>query len=497
MYDYRINVNPWGEDGSGGLEIFNKLQRQGMLDDRTKMIQDRELARQNMLDERQRLIDQELSAGRAQDRSLKDIAIQDATRQQGIRGQVASGLAALDTEQVPVTSDALRSAVGIPEGENSTRPLTAEERRLRVAEITQKADPLKEIFKNAEDVTAVMDEQKLMKSTKLMTRAFQLKQSGKTKDEVKQIMSQEIVAAGEDPNTLLANLDNTFSTPTGLVTHVPDAGMAVVLDISGGKPKTSVLKLSGKSEEELALAQERNDIARARLGQNKDNLENQKQRIAQGWQRLDPNEMAKRGQAEMVGKEQGKYTVELAKKVDEGAITMQKIGEIRSKINDPQYQAGVLGSLRAKVGSWFPSFKALFGSNQREALQVYAPVLMTDLKSLLGPQISNSDAQMMLTMTGGDFNDPVKVDSALNIIETRIQQELVNAQSNIANVQAPGARQMVTNKNTAPKKTAAPSLSSAQKQKIAGSVKEGQKFTFTLGGQQYSGTKRNGQLSFE
>ena len=367
---------------------------------------------------------------------------QDAKKKDRERAEMTRrGLASIMSEtERPVTTirrelnpeyDAYASAGGDPEvyglkkyaetSETTKQPVPQADRFAKAGEFLLSQGDVKS-FGALEDVTAKLNANQL-KSIQAVMKFAPMLQSPQARIALSQQM-------GIDPKIL----DSVKQVQPGVYT-IPDGagGNIVYATTPTGETKVFHSKPSGMNPE---LKKRELDIKQQMADQGK-------KRLDQGWSRLDPALQAELERAKKVAGAQGKGAVAAVEKAQQATFTLQRMNELEAKINDPDMQWGLAGEISTKLGTLSPEFSKLFRTGRMEELLVASPDLMLDMKKLLGPQISNSDAAMMLQFTGGDFRSKARVQSAIERIRAMAANDIEVGRSMTQNVATPSARRMI------------------------------------------------------
>lgn len=252
---------------------------------------------------------------------------------------------------------------------------------------------------------------------------------GGNSDTVKSILKQKYPQLSDKIDAM--NFERNVGT-----LKLADGREAVVVTQPDGKQSVHIVNQTGMNPE---LKQQELVLKRRQL-----ELSSERNQLAA--LRLNPDLQARLEQAKKVGGAQGKAAQEASDKAMVAELTIKRMDDLEAKINSPDMQWGVAGELATKLGTLSPTLSKLLQTGQMEQLLVSAPDLMLDMKKLLGPQISNADAAMMMRFTGGDFRSKERVLAAINRIRNSAQKDISDAATMASRIYSPAARRMVTGK---------------------------------------------------
>lgn len=229
-----------------------------------------------------------------------------------------------------------------------------------------------------------------------------------------------------------------FKSPDGtyLAMSMADPGKLVKIESKDWGPNRTGIEQT-KNElrsRELDIREKNLEVARARVAQGG-------ARIQQAWARLDPSLQGEIAQAQAVGREGGKEIVGSAKAAKDSTLSIKVLNDLEGKLDKIDF--GVAGKVKGFLGRMSPTAEIALNTGDYNAFSVAAPELMKSMKELLGPQISNADAAMMLKFSGGDLMSKAATQAAIAKLKQFHEFNIEAAGAATSTVSAPGVRKNV------------------------------------------------------
>ena len=259
------------------------------------------------------------------------------------------------------------------------------------------------------DITdKIEDKQSIGVITKMMTAVGEMKKAGLGDPAIK-VKLKELVGnlnrmgAKVDPNSI----DQwDFSRQ--------DIGL---LDTGGGQKVAAVTQPDGTTK--LMLIKPPNPTGRAddywdrRLDLEEKRLAQSGERVAQGWNRLSPDEEYARTAARTEGGEIVKMKDNVIN-AEHSNINLDRAEAILKK--DPNNTIGAVAEFKAFLGKLDPAFEEILNTGDRNAFRRLMTANIGTYKPLLGPQISNTDAALMSVWAGATERSPAAVAEGIRMM---------------------------------------------------------------------------------
>ena len=196
---------------------------------------------------------------------------------------------------------------------------------------------------------------------------------------------------------------------------INNVGDLMIQDIGGGQSAVTAVQPNGTLSVHIV-----DTTKEQRLALGYKNLELARQRVSQGWTRLNP---AAASALEFAKQSGGEAAKKLYKDNDaysnaiEGNKILSEATDILNK--DPANIAGWSAKLMATIGSIHQELEAALNSGDRKAFSRLMMSNADTFKKLFGPQISNADADLMFKLTGATATSEAEIRAAIRTLRSK------------------------------------------------------------------------------
>lgn len=296
--------------------------------------------------------------------------------------------------------------------ETTQRPLSLLEKSQRIASLQQQQGNMEGSLKTLEsavDVTGKFGERQQKVITSMFNTVKTMKQAGFDDNSIKSVLRQQADSINKlqgssviDPSVI----DNLNINKTGdLITQ----------DIGGGQKAVMVQQPNGNLTVHIV-----DTTKQDRLNLGYKNLELAKQRVSQGWNRLNPKAAAALEFAKRSGSEAAKKLYADNDAYNNAIEGNQILTEATDILNrDPAAIAGWSARLKATIGSIHPELEQALNSGDRKTFSRLMMSNADTFKKLLGPQISNADADLMFKLTGATASSESEIRAAIRTLRAK------------------------------------------------------------------------------
>ena len=264
-------------------------------------------------------------------------------------------------------------------------------------------------IESSADITSKIDERKTKQITGIMTQIKNLRMAGVDDAGIKSILKGQI----DNINRMEGKTVLDPATIDSL--KINNAGDLIVQDIGGGQKAVTAMQPNGTLAIHIV-----DTTKQDRLNLGYRNLELAKQRISQGWTRLNPKAAAALEFAKKSGSEAAKKLYadnDAYNNAIEGNQILTEATDILNK--DPAAIAGWSARLKATIGSIHPELEQALNSGDRKTFSRLMMSNADTFKKLLGPQISNADADLMFKLTGATASSESEIRAAIRTLRAK------------------------------------------------------------------------------
>lgn len=259
------------------------------------------------------------------------------------------------------------------------------------------------------DVTSKIGERQQKLVTGMFNTIKAMKQSGFDDSSIKSALKQQ----AENLNRLQGAPVIDIKAIDSM--KINNAGDLMIQDIGGGQSAVTAVQPNGTLSVHIV-----DTTKQQRLALGYKNLQLAQQRVSQGWQRLNPQAAAALAFAKQSGSESAKH---LYKENDsynnaiEGNNILSEATDILNR--DPAAIAGWSAKFKATIGSIHPEIEQALNSGDRKTFSRLMMSNADTFKKLLGPQISNADADLMFKLSGATATSEAEIRAAIRTLRSR------------------------------------------------------------------------------
>ena len=196
------------------------------------------------------------------------------------------------------------------------------------------------------------------------------------------------------------------------------------MDFTGGidaPPKIKIEKLPvSVTPEMMALKQRDQDLRAADLKRKTDQID---RGLTVQEAKIDPTKAAELEAAKKGG---GKATEQLVKDqagYEDAKLSIQHLNEAEA-ILDSDGVAGVFNKFRGMLGRVSPALEKAIGAGDRNTFERIMMSNADTFKKLLGPQISNADANLMFKLAGATASSEAEIRAAIKMLRDKNTQTI-------------------------------------------------------------------------
>lgn len=193
------------------------------------------------------------------------------------------------------------------------------------------------------------------------------------------------------------------------------AGDLVTKDMGGGQVLALISQPDGRITAQLI------DTTKGqRVANTSRQLDLSEERLKQGWARLNPRLQAELEASKAAGKKESEEVIKMKDAYYNAQDANKLLDDAEAIFNkDPRQIAGTLAKVRAWIGEIDPALEEALRSGDRKEFSRLMMNNADTFKKLLGPQISNSDAELMFKLSGATASSPAEIRATFKTLRKR------------------------------------------------------------------------------